>query len=113
MKYSKALRIIDNIESESYTDDEKLTAVGEMLNAGFTPNSVTKDGLMAVIRYLQNKKTEVKRGKWIYTAILDSADSEMKCSNCGHTEMGLADTIVEITAEYEYCPICGAKMEEF
>lgn len=57
--------------------------------------------------------SEVKRGKWIYTAILDSADSEMKCSNCGHTEMGLADTIVEITAEYEYCPICGAKMEEF
>lgn len=113
MKYSKALRIIDNIESESYTDDEKLTAVGEMLNAGFTPNSVTKDGLMAVIHYLHNKKSEIKRGEWKYIAYIDCTDSEMECSNCGYTITGTADTIVEKTDEYKYCPICGAKMEEF
>lgn len=49
---------------------------------------------------------EVHRGKWIVQKSPDRYHAGlMKCSVCGY------DDVVE-TDEYNYCPNCGAKMEE-
>lgn len=48
-------------------------------------------------------------GKWIYTAVIDSDLSDVKCSSCCYTFITTADIAVEIS-EFKYCPNCGAKM---
>lgn len=80
MKFSEALRIVDNIESENYTDIEKLAAVDEMLDAGFEPNSVTKKGLMAVIRYLYNKTEITPKELLAIKAVNYGCNTNKKCA---------------------------------
>ena len=46
----------------------------------------------------------VKHGKWVETVFHNGCtfDHDMVCSVCGHSGL----------PEYEYCPNCGAKMDE-
>lgn len=52
----------------------------------------------------------VRRGKWIYVGELRNGDNfcaQWDCSVCG-----AGQTFINLPPFYQYCPICGAKMEE-
>lgn len=51
MNIGKAVAIFLQIESDKYTDDEKGTAIYEVLKMP-THNGITKDRMLAVINYL-------------------------------------------------------------
>lgn len=51
MSIGKACRIFMDIDSDTYTDDEKGTAIYEVLNMT-THNGITKDAMLKVINYL-------------------------------------------------------------
>ena len=45
-----------------------------------------------------------RQAKWIDVNPDEYLDARMKCSNCNHIEMPIVT--------WNYCPYCGAKMEE-
>lgn len=55
MTLGKACAIFLQIDSEKYTDEEKAIAIHETMNMP-THMSITKDSMLAVIKYLWHKK---------------------------------------------------------
>lgn len=60
MKYSKALHIIDNINSGEFSNEEKALAIYELTKDEYAPNSIRKDDLLKVIKYLFNECYDVE-----------------------------------------------------
>lgn len=60
MNIGKACAIFEQIESDKYTDEEKATAIYNVLEMP-THNSVSKDSMLAAIKYLFDKQYEITR----------------------------------------------------
>lgn len=85
-----------------YIDAEKLIKHIMENSAHWQKNEwYTVGALAAIARTPTADVREVKRGKWIVCGMFDDF---LKCSICGF----------EITMfnAFNYCPICGAKMDE-
>ncbi len=76
-----------------------------MISAGY--KSAYQQGYSDAMR---DFRKEPKTGRWIAQDI-HNCHTDFKCSECGyiHNFMHLYG---EPTADYSYCPNCGAKMEE-
>ena len=57
MNIGKACAIFEQIESEKYTDEEKLLAISEVIEMP-THNGVTKDTILSAFRWLWNYAIE-------------------------------------------------------
>lgn len=54
---------------------------------------------------------EVRYGRWIEKALDNFRKVECSCSICGWSGVENYDSYVDIH-DFEYCPYCGAKMDE-
>ncbi len=66
MTIGKACAIFLQIDSEKYTDEEKAIAIHKTMNMP-THMSITKDSMLAVIKYLGTRNTSSKRRKKLLT----------------------------------------------
>lgn len=57
MNFGKAMAIVIQIDSDEFTDEEKATAIYLVMNAP-THNSITKDNMLKVIKWLWDKSYE-------------------------------------------------------
>lgn len=57
MNFGEAMAIVIKIDSDKFTDEEKATAIYLVMNAP-THNSITKDNMLKVIKWLWNKNYE-------------------------------------------------------
>ncbi|MPM95040.1 hypothetical protein SDC9_142191 [bioreactor metagenome] len=63
MTIGKACAIFMQIDSKDYTDEEKAIAIHEVMNMP-THMGITKDAMLAVIKYLWNEKYEfIEKGE--------------------------------------------------
>lgn len=66
-----------------------------------------------VLEIISNQPTadvqEVRHGKWIYVDG-DLGWADCKCSECGYTDTDSFEDCTECF--YNFCPNCGAKMDE-
>lgn len=62
MKIGKAFRIFEEINSDEYTEDEKVIACYHVLQAP-THNSINKDKMLAVAKWLFDKSFEVSESE--------------------------------------------------
>lgn len=73
---------------------------------------VTQD-MISDILALSPVKQEPRMGEWIFKDAVDQACLIFTCSKCGEKVTILDDTIKSPQeGHYNYCPICGAKMQE-
>ena len=54
---------------------------------------------------------EVRHGKWRYKLLDNFKKVECTCTHCGWRGVDNYDSYVDIS-DFEYCPNCGAKMDE-
>ena len=66
---------------------------------------------MAMDKQEDSDVQEVRHGHWIKNSIDNSRKFEYSCSICGWSGVKNYDSYVDIH-EFEYCPYCGAKMDE-
>ena len=66
---------------------------------------------MAMDKQEDSDVQEVRNGHWIKNSIDNSRKFEYSCSICGWSGVKNYDSYVDIH-EFEYCPYCGAKMDE-
>lgn len=59
MSVNKAVAIFTNINSNDFTDDEKAIAIHQVVNMP-THNSITKNVMLEVIKFLWNKLYEIQ-----------------------------------------------------
>ena len=57
MNFGKALAVVIQIDSDKFTDEEKAEAIYHVMNAP-THNSITKDNMLNVIKWLWHKHYE-------------------------------------------------------
>lgn len=57
MNFGKALAIVIQIDCDKFTDEEKAEAIYHVMNAP-THNSITKDNMVKVIKWLWNRNYE-------------------------------------------------------
>lgn len=95
-----------------------LEALGiDMCNPNIFENKGYADGWNSAISILKNTQIvnaePVRHGKWINSKAMTGITSECepiisdtyKCSEC-------SEDFVKTTRKYNYCPNCGAKMDE-
>lgn len=61
MKISTACKVFLQVNSDKYTDEEKGTAIYEVLKMP-THNGITKDAMLKVIEYLLNLAFDIPEG---------------------------------------------------
>lgn len=67
-----------------------------------------------VVEQLPSITPQPKMGRWLHREIMDYLDknevrhNHFMCQDCGF----IHDFVDGHTAQYKYCPSCGAKMEE-
>lgn len=54
---------------------------------------------------------EVRHGRWRYKLLDNFKKVECTCTHCGWSGVDNYDSYVDIS-DFEYCPNCGAKMDE-
>lgn len=62
MKINTACKIFLQVNSDKYTDEEKGTAIYEVLKMP-THNGITKDAMLKVIEYLLNLAFDIPEGR--------------------------------------------------
>lgn len=62
MKINTACKVFLQISSDKYTDEEKGTAIYEVLKMP-THNGITKDSMLKVIEYLLNLAFDIPEGR--------------------------------------------------
>ena len=62
MKINTACQIFLQVNSDKYTDEEKGTAIYEVLKMP-THNGITKDAMLKVIEYLLNLAFDIPEGR--------------------------------------------------
>lgn len=113
MKISEAWAIFRNISNDGTPDLEKGRAIQIVMDAA-THNSITKNDMLRVIRWLWNMVFEEATGsdgenpvKWVW-----ADDVYLRCGNCGQK--------APVTTQYQdepettataFCPHCGKRME--
>lgn len=60
MSYSKAIKVLNNIEYEDYEEEIIVSAIYKILKMA-TINAVTKDALVNAVKWLFNRCYEIKR----------------------------------------------------
>lgn len=85
---------------------KRCVALGVELNMDHNKDAVQN------CRHFKNKAdfVEVVHGKWEHKNDIDDVTSIYKCSVCDNDE-NFCDSLIR-TGFYEYCPHCGAKMDE-
>ena len=107
MTIGQAASVFYDIESSTIRDKEKMNAI-RFIAGLVTHNSIKKDAMMKVIRWLIARMDEPqKEGLWEEygraTPVSDCYEAAWKCSVCGFDD-GFPS--------YKYCPECGAVMKE-
>ena len=96
---------IEAMERESCGDCVSRQAVDEIKELMTDINGDTVYAVrMSDIRQLPSVNPQPKVGHWIYTGD-DLTEGMLKCSECGE-EIDVSESY------YDFCPVCGAKMEE-
>lgn len=108
MNIGKACAVFNQIESDKYSDDEKLRAIWAVLDMP-THNAITKDKIIAAFRWL-----------FEYAIEIDSEEEEEKSSVKDALKkqepMKIEHVIEKHGSErigYFKCPVCGSKVSRF
>lgn len=88
------MRLID--ADNLYVYSRKYTPDANSYDRGWS------DALLEIVEHAPTIEPEQKKGKWIYNVNSESISEEWDCSECGQW----------IFEKTNYCPYCGAKMEE-
>lgn len=101
MNTGKACAIFKQIDSDKYSDAEKLEAVREVVEMP-THNGVTKATMLTVLRWFAENTKPVVHGEWIPNGMHpNGVVGNWECSVCGGVSLEDSD----------YCPSCNAKMD--
>lgn len=105
MNTGKAVAIIKELNSTSFTDEEKFEAIFTVADME-THNSITKDSLVNGIRWIKNlcEETEDDTACWE-----DCENGMVRCSNCKDAYV-YKEWLKDI--KWQFCPNCGKRLRE-
>lgn len=108
MNIGKACAVFEQIESDKYSDDEKLRAIWAVLDMP-THNGITKNEILTAFRWLFNYAVEIDPEEEEEETLVKNALKKLKPMKIEHViEKNGSERI-----GYYKCPVCGARVSRF
>lgn len=108
MNIGKACAVFEQIESDKYSDDEKLRAIWAVLDMP-THNGITKNEILTAFRWLFNYAAEIDPEEEEEETLVKDALKKLKPMKIEHViEKNGSERI-----GYYKCPVCGARVSRF
>ena len=98
---------IEALKQEPYGNAISREEVLRMLRACLTGGEIEYQYVKLHIDSIPSVKPQEKIGHWIKLFLTDTSDIDGQCSECGF----IHKFINGHTAQYNYCPSCGAHMK--